>query len=80
MRMVHYDHGSAVAVADVDGDGLYDIYFVNQVGGNELRKKAGRRRNLRTSLARRASACQTASALAPHVRGNRLAIVSKADG
>jgi enediyne biosynthesis protein E4 len=25
MRMGHYDHGSAVAVADVDGDGLYDI-------------------------------------------------------
>ena len=36
MRMGHYDHGSAVAVADVDGDGLYDIYFVNQAGGNEL--------------------------------------------
>jgi hypothetical protein len=36
MRMGHYDHGGAVAVADVDGDGLYDIYFVNQVGGNEL--------------------------------------------
>ena len=25
MRMGHYDHGSAVAIADVDGDGLYDI-------------------------------------------------------
>jgi len=41
MRMGHYDHGSAVAVADVDGDGLYDIYFVNQVGGNELWKNLG---------------------------------------
>ena len=27
---VHYDHGSGIVVADVDGDGLYDIYFVNQ--------------------------------------------------
>jgi enediyne biosynthesis protein E4 len=41
MRMGHYDHGSAVAVADIDGDGLYDIYFVNQVGGNELWKNLG---------------------------------------
>lgn len=41
MRMGHYDHGSAVAVADVDGDGLYDIYFVNQVGGSELWKNLG---------------------------------------
>jgi FG-GAP-like repeat len=41
MRMGHYDHGSAVSVADVDGEGLYDIYFVNQVGGNELWKNLG---------------------------------------
>jgi hypothetical protein len=39
--MGHYDHGSAVAAADVDGDGLYDLYFVNQVGGNELWKNIG---------------------------------------
>ena len=38
---VHYDHGTGLAVADVDGDGLYDIYFVNQVGGNELWKNLG---------------------------------------
>jgi hypothetical protein len=38
---VHYDHGNGIAVADVDGDGLYDIYFANQVGGNELWKNLG---------------------------------------
>ena len=37
-KAVHYDHGSGIAVADVDGDGRYDIYFVNQVGRNELWK------------------------------------------
>jgi len=40
-KAVHYDHGSGIAVADVDGDGRYDIYFVNQVGGNELWKNLG---------------------------------------
>src|SRR5580765_701678 len=38
---VHYDHGTGISVADVDGDGLYDIYFVNQLGGNELWKNLG---------------------------------------
>ena len=37
----HYDHGSGIAVADVDDDGLLDIYFVNQVGGNQLWKNLG---------------------------------------
>jgi len=37
----HYDHGNGIAVADVDSDGLYDIYFVNQVGGNQLWKNLG---------------------------------------
>jgi hypothetical protein len=40
-RAVHYDHGNALAVADVDGDGLLDIYFVNQLGSNELWRNLG---------------------------------------
>jgi hypothetical protein len=49
-KAVHYDHGNGLAVADVDGDGLYDIYFVNEVGGNELWKNlgGGRFRNITT--------------------------------
>ncbi len=35
-KMVHYDHGDGVAVADVDGDGRLDLYFVSQLGGNQL--------------------------------------------
>jgi hypothetical protein len=38
---VHYDHGTGLAVADVDGDGQYDIYFVSQLGGNELWRNLG---------------------------------------
>jgi len=41
MRMGHYDHGSAVAVVDVEREAAYDIYFANQVGGNELWKNLG---------------------------------------
>ena len=40
-KAVHYDHGNGIAAADVDGDGRYDIYFVNQVGGNELWRNLG---------------------------------------
>jgi hypothetical protein len=40
-KEVHYDHGTGIAAADVDNDGLYDIYFVNQFGGNELWKNLG---------------------------------------
>lgn len=37
----HYDHGTGIAVADVDGDGRLDIYFVSQVGGNQLWRNLG---------------------------------------
>jgi len=37
----HYDHGNGVAVADVDGDQLLDIYFVNQVGSSQLWRNLG---------------------------------------
>lgn len=37
----HYDHGNSVSVADVDGDGKLDIYFVSQVGPNELWRNLG---------------------------------------
>lgn len=37
----HYDHGNGLAAADVDGDGITDLYFVNQLGGSELWKGGG---------------------------------------
>ena len=37
----HYDHGNGIPVADVDGDGVLDIYFINQVGSNELWRGLG---------------------------------------
>ena len=40
-RAAHYDHGTAVAVADVDGDGLLDVYFVNQLGKSALYRNLG---------------------------------------
>ena len=40
-KPVHYDHGTGLAVADVDGDGLLDIYFVNQLGSNQLWRNLG---------------------------------------
>lgn len=40
-KAAHYDHGSAVAVADVDNDGLLDLYFVCQLGENELWRNLG---------------------------------------
>ncbi len=43
-KMVHYDHGNGVAVADVDNDGLHDIYFMTQAGSNELWRNLGKGR------------------------------------
>jgi hypothetical protein len=40
-KAAHYDHGTGIAVADVDGDGRLDVYFVNQVGGNQLARNLG---------------------------------------
>ena len=40
-KAIHYDHGCGVAVADVDGDGLEDLYFGNQIGGNQLWRNLG---------------------------------------
>jgi len=40
-KAAHYDHGNGLAIADVDGDGVIDLYFVNQVGGNQLWKGLG---------------------------------------
>jgi enediyne biosynthesis protein E4 len=40
-KAIHYDHGNGLAAADVDGDGRADLYFVNQLGSNELWRNAG---------------------------------------
>ena len=40
-KPIHYDHGCGVAVADIDADGLPDLYFVSQLGGNELWRNLG---------------------------------------
>ena len=40
-KKVHYDHGSGLCAADVDGDGLPDLYFVTQLGTNELWRNLG---------------------------------------
>jgi hypothetical protein len=40
-KKVHYDHGTGLCAADVDGDGLPDLYFVTQRGSNELWKNLG---------------------------------------
>src|SRR5881394_2524771 len=41
-KAAHYDHGYGLAVADVDGDGLADIYFTTQLGTNQLWRNLGK--------------------------------------
>jgi hypothetical protein len=36
-----YDHGAGLAVADCDGDGWDDVYFLNQLGPNALYRNKG---------------------------------------
>ena len=43
-KSAHYDHGTGMAVADVDSDGRLDVYFVSQVGGNALWRNVGQGR------------------------------------
>src|SRR5207249_7671882 len=40
-KAAHYDHGNGMAVADIDGDGLLDIYFTTQLGANQLWRNVG---------------------------------------
>jgi hypothetical protein len=40
-KAVHYDHGTGLAPADVDGDGRIDLYFVNQAGQSQLWRNVG---------------------------------------
>jgi len=40
-KLAHYDHGNGLCAADVDSDGLLDLYFVTQLGTNELWKNVG---------------------------------------
>ncbi len=37
----HYDHGNGVSTADIDGDGLQDLYFITQIGSNALYRNVG---------------------------------------
>lgn len=40
-KKVHYDHGTGLAAADVDGDGRIDLYFVSQRESSELWRNLG---------------------------------------
>jgi hypothetical protein len=40
-KPVHYDHGTGVCAADVDGDGREDLFFVSQRGSSELWMNTG---------------------------------------
>ncbi|NNC88153.1 MAG: redoxin domain-containing protein [Akkermansiaceae bacterium] len=38
----HYDHGNGIAIADIDGDGLLDVYLVSQAGPCGLYRNLGK--------------------------------------
>jgi hypothetical protein len=40
-KSAHYDHGNGVAVADIDNDGLLDVYLATQIGSNALYRNLG---------------------------------------
>lgn len=40
-KQVHYDHGNGLVAADIDGDQRIDLYFLTQLGGNELWRNLG---------------------------------------
>lgn len=40
-KSIHYDHGTGLAVADIDQDGRVDLYFVSQLGTSELWRNVG---------------------------------------
>ena len=40
-KLVHYDHGSGMCSADVDGDSKPDLFFPTQLGTNELWRNNG---------------------------------------
>ena len=41
LQVNHFDHGNGICMSDVDGDGLQDLYFVNQAGPNSLYRNLG---------------------------------------
>lgn len=41
LQVNHYDHGNGVSIADVDGDGRLDLFFVAQAGVNALYRNLG---------------------------------------
>jgi hypothetical protein len=50
-KLVHYDHGSGLCAADLDGDSLPDLYFATQLGTNELWKNQGNGRFVNVTAA-----------------------------